>query len=273
MNRNTFILILVLSAFLAAGVLVAGASGSASVQDKPKDQLQKGKIYQETYQLLTDTDLYCSFSVLDGPLPDLKVIGAEGEEDHTLLADGDVIYLNGGTKQAVAAGQVYLLFEKMDDVTSSRTGKNYGPLIQRDGRGRVIRVDEKRTVLRIEKSCEAVKVGDYAVLFTEKKGVMGKDTRFVPYARERADQAKGQVIYLAGELTQIASNHWAVIDLGKEDGLQLGSQVTISTAAAKNLPSHAVASAVVIDVQSRTATIRVLSASDVIRMGYEVTVK
>jgi hypothetical protein len=151
MNRNTVIRILVLSAFLAAGVLVAGASGPASGQAKPQDQVQKGKIYQDTYPLLTETDLYCSFAVLDGPLPDLKVIGAERQEERVLLGDGDVIYLNGGRKQAVAEGQVYLLFEKRDDVKSSRTGENYGPLIQRVGRGRVFKVDEERAVLRIEK--------------------------------------------------------------------------------------------------------------------------
>lgn len=273
MNRNTVIRILVLSAFLAAVVLAAGAPGPASGQAKPPDQVQKGKIYQETYPLLTETDLYCSFSVLNGPLPDLKVIGAERQAERILLGDGDIIYLNRGEKQSVAKGQVYLIFEKKDDIKSSRTGENYGPLIQRVGRGRVIQVDENRGVLRIEKSCLPVRVGDYAVVFSEKKGVIGKDTGFVPYARERADQTKGEVIYIAGELNQIGTNNWAVIDLGKEDGLQPGNQVTISTIAAKNLASRAVGSAVVIDVQPRTATIRVLSASDAIRMRYEVTVK
>lgn len=273
MNRSSVIRILVLAAFLAVGVLGAGASGPAPGQATPPDQVKKGKIYQETYPLLTETDLYCSFSVLDGPLPDLKVIGAERQEERILLGDGDIIYLNAGEKEAVAVGQVFLLFEKRDDVKSTRTGKNYGPLIQRVGRGRVVQVDEKRAVLRVEKSCLPVRVGDYAVVFSEKKGVIGKDTGFVPYARERADRTKGQVVYLQGELNQIGSNSWAVIDLGKEDGLQPGNQVTVLTIASKNIPSHAVGNAVVIDVQSRTATIRLLSAADAIRMRYEVAVK
>jgi len=273
MTKNTIIRVLVLAAFVTAGLLVAGAFGPASGEAKPQDQVQRGKIYQETYQLLTETDLYCSFCVLDGPLPDLTLTGAERQEERILLGDGDVIYLNGGAKQAVTDGQIYVLFEKRDDVKSSRTGKNYGPLIQKVGRGRVIHADENRAVLRIEKSCLPVRIGDFAVVFSEKKGVIGKDTGFVPYTRERADQTKGQVIYLQGELNQIGSNSWAVIDLGREDGLQPGNQVTISTIAAKNVPSHAVGSAVVIDVQSRTATIRVLSASDAIRMEYVVTIK
>jgi hypothetical protein len=273
MNRRTVIRILVLAAFVAAGVFAAGVSGHASGQAKPQEQVQKGKIYQETYPLITETDLYCSFSVLDGPLPDLKVIGAERQAERILLGDGDIIYLNAGEKQAVAPGQVFLLFEKRDDVTSSRTGKNYGPLIQKVGRGRVIQVDEKRAVLRIEKSCLPVRLGDYAIVFTEKKGLTGKDAGFVPYARDRAGQTKGQVIYIQGELKQIGSNSWAVIDLGAEDGLTVGNQVTLSTVAAKDLPKHAVGNAVVIDVQPRTATVKVLSASDAIRIGHEVTVK
>jgi len=273
MTKNTIIRVLVLAAFVTAGLLVAGAFGPAAGQAASQNQVQKGKIYRETYPLLTESDLYCSFYVLDGPLPDLKVTGAERQAERVLFGDGDIIYLNGGAKEAVAKGQLYLLFEKKDDVKSSRTGKNYGPLIQRVGRGRVILADDNRAVLRIEKTCLPVRLGDYAVVFSEKKGVTGKDSGFVPYTLGRADQTKGMVVYIQGELNQIGSNNWAVIDLGKEDGLQPGNQVTILTAAAKNLPSRAIGSAVVIDVQSRTSTVRVLSATDAIRIGQEVTIK
>jgi hypothetical protein len=273
MEKNKIVRVLILSAFLAAGLLSLGASAPSSGQVSSKVEVRKGKIYQETYPLITESDLYCSYTVLDGQLPDLKVTGAERQEERIFLTDGDIIYINGGEKPGVAVNQVYLLLNFRQNMKHPRTGKKYGPLIQKVGRGRVIHVEENRSILRIEKSCTQVQLGDYAVVFTEKKGMTGKDAGYVRYRRPRPEATKGEIIFLGGELNQIATGNWALIDLGKDDGLQVGNQVTLLTAAAKKAPKIAIGNAVVIDVQTKTSTIKILSDSDAVRLGCEVEVK
>jgi hypothetical protein len=273
MKRESLVLSLIGIGVIAVGLIAVGASGSTRAQSNPEPQISKGKIYQETYPLLTETDLYCSYGVLDGTLPELKVIGAERQEERIQLGDGDIIYINGGGKQGIAPDQVYVLFEVGQDVKSPRTGINYGPLIQKVGRGRVISVEDSQAVLRIEKSCSPVAVGNSVVQFVEKNTVIGKDGRFVPYSQQGPEAVKGEIIYLGADLNQIGSGNWAVIDLGQEDGLQVGNQLTVSILPGKNLPRRTLGSAVAIDVQARTATIKILSAGDAIRLGYQVEIK
>ncbi len=273
MTNKSIIRVQILAAFLAAGVLFFGVAGPVSGQTTSKLEIKKGKIYQETYPLVSESDLYCSYSVLDGPLPDLKVTGAERQEERVFFSDGDVIYVNGGEKQGVAAGQVYLLLSFRQKMNHPRTGEGYGPLIQKVGRGRVIHVEEKRSVLRIEKACSPVEIGSYAVLFAEKKGVTGKDKGYVPYTKRSGDATRGEVIFLGAELKQAGTGNWALIDLGKDEGLEVGNQVTLSNVSNKKLPKIAIATAVVIDVQSKTSTIKILSDSDAVRVGCEVEVK
>jgi hypothetical protein len=254
-------------------VLMIGAGAALAAGREP--QMQKGKIYQPTYPLITDSDMYCSFGALDGPRPQIKITGAERQEERVQFGDGDVVYLNGGTRQGLAADQIYLILSISNevDVKSPRTGKNYGPLVQREGRGRVISVESDKAVLRLEKTCAVVSVGDYAVPFTPGKTVIGKNTGFVPYAGEHREAVKGSIIYLGGELNQIGTGSWAIIDLGSQEGLQPGNQLTVSTTAGEKLPRHGIGNAVVIDVQSHTATIKILEAGDAIRLGDQVEVK
>jgi hypothetical protein len=273
MTKKMIIRILILAAFLAAGVLFFGVPGPVSGQTTSKLEIKKGKIYQETYPLVSESDLYCSYAVLDGPLPDLKVTGAERQEERVFFSDGDVIYVNGGVKQGVSLNQVYMLLNFRQKMKHPRTGESYGPLIQKVGRGRVIHIEDKRSILRVEKACSPVQVGDYAVLFTEKKEIIGKDKGYVPYTKRRVDATRGEVIFLGAELKQAGTGNWVLIDLGKEQGLEVGNQVTLNIATDKKSPNIGVASAVVIDVQSKTSTIKILSDREAIRLGCEVEVK
>ncbi len=275
MNQRSIIRGLMGIALLTAVLVWAASTGAAQGQEAQQTQIRKGKIYQPTYPLITEADLYCSFGAQEGPLPKLMVSGAERQEERILFGDGDVIYLNGGEKQGVAKDQVYLLIEIKSDinVASPRTGKNYGHLAQKAGRGRVISTENNKSVLRIEKACSPVSVGNYAVIFAEKKTVMGKDAGFVPYSRERQGTVKGSIIYLGGELNQVGSGNWAIIDLGSKDGLEPGNQLTISMIVEGKLPRHATGNAVVIDTQARTATIKILAAGDAIRLGDQVETK
>lgn len=275
MTQKSFIRGLTGVAVLTAVLVWAVSTGGAQSQGAQQDQIQKGKIFQETYPLITEADLYCSFGAQDGPLPKLMVSGAERQEERILFGDGDIVYLNGGEKQGVAKDQVYLFLDVKSDIniSSPRTGKNYGHLVQKAGRGRVISTEDDKSVLRIEKSCSPVFVGNYVVPFVEGKTVIGKDSGFVPYSREKQGTAKGSVIFLGGELNQIGSGNWAIIDLGSQDGLEPGNQLTVSTILGGKLPRHAIGNAVVIGAEARTATIKILAAGDAIRLGDQVETK
>jgi hypothetical protein len=232
------------------------------LQEKQEEryEISKAKIFQEFTDLIKEVDLYCSFSVWEDEIPGLKIIGAERESEKTMFSDGDVIYLNKGKDGDVKPGQIFWILEIRDGLPG------YGPMAFGKGRARVQYDDDGVTVAVVEHSCDAVRSGYYLVPFEGRKGVTGKDLGYdVPPVE--ANGVKGSLIYLQNDLQQIATNHWALIDLGAEQGIKVGQQMILYRRTRKDLPVQILGNCIVIDVKSKTSTIKVLSCRDIIRKG------
>jgi hypothetical protein len=252
----------------AAAFLACGFAGLPCGQET---EIQKAKIFLETYPLLTDTDLFCSFFILEGPLPKLKIVGAEREEI-ALHTDGEVVYLSGGQAQGLAKDQVLLVLEPGGRVNHPLKLQSYGPLFFRRGRVKILHADENKAAARIEKSCGAVRVDDLLVPFEIKKQLEGKDQGYVPYQAPRK-VLSGTIIYLAGELNLNSYGDWVLIDIGREAGLQVGQQLTIFQPAEKGMLRRSVGNGIVADVQSKTSTLKLLATDDIVRLGDGVEIK
>lgn len=256
-SKVTILLIL-----LASANLVLGFPQSQTQQI----QIEKAKIFQETYPVITESDLYCSYFVLEDDLPSLRVMSAERQHEKILLSDDDIVYINGGKNDGLEIGQLFFLVEVLAKVDG------YGYLACKRGRVRLINCEPERSVGRIEKSCGHVMVGNFLFPYEEKEGLLGRDLGFEPYGTMGRGPI-GHIIFQENDFVQVASGHWAIIDLGKEDGLEVGQQLTIYKRVSSKAPREAIANAIVIDVSRKAATIRILSAKDAIFKGYEVQAK
>lgn len=253
---------------VAAACLAVGFAGLSLAQET---EIRRGKIYLETYPLLTQTDLYCSFFILEGPLPELKIMGAERDEA-TLHTNGEVVYLSGGKDQGLGQDQVLLILEAGGKVDHPLKSQSYGPLFYRRGRVKILFADKDKSAARIEGACGPVTVGCFAIPFEVKKTVEGKDQGFVPYQEPR-NLLSGSVIFLIDDLNMASFGNWVLIDLGREAGIRLGQQMTVFRPAEKNLPRRSIGNGVVIDVQAKTSTLKLLATGDVVRPGDGVEVK
>src|SRR4030042_656982 len=103
---------------------------------------------------------------------------------------------------------------------------DFGRLANRRGRAQVIFLEENRALVRIEKSCGRIMVGDYLQPFEEKETLLGKDIGYEAYA-EGTNGRAGTIVYPEREYNQIGSGGWGIGDLGEEDGIQVGQQLTI----------------------------------------------
>jgi hypothetical protein len=235
------------------------------LQEKPEEryEISKAKIFQEFTDMISEVDLYCSFSIWEDEIPWLKIIGAQRESEKTMFSDGDVIYLNRGKDGDVKPGQIFWVLEIRDEL------RGYGPMAFGKGRARVQYDDDGTTVAVVEHSCDAVRIGYYLVPFEGRKGITGKDLGYdVPPVE--ADGVKGSLVYVQNNLRQIGSYQWALIDLGAEQGIQVGQQMILYRRTSKDLPVQILGNCIVIDVKSKTSTIKVLSCRDVIRKGDRV---
>lgn len=251
-------------ALAACGSLIAVLVFSAPAAFV-QEQIQKAKIYQDEYQMILESDLYCSIFVLDGERPPLRIIGSERQKEKTFLSDADVFYVGKGRADGLEIGQMFLIVGLGQDIGG------FGPLAKRKGRARVIRLEEHQAGVRIDKSCAAIEVGDYLVPYEDKEGVLGRDLGYSDL--DPAAGKHGKVLYLETDFNIIGSGHWAIIDLGLDQGLRLGQQITVFKRAAPNLPREAAGNVVVIDLQKQTATVKLLSSRDAIEIGDEVQTK
>lgn len=223
-------------------------------------EIEKAKIFRDIYPLISESDLYCSFFVLDEEGPDIKIIGAEREYERVQFNDGDIVYIDKGREDGLEVGQIFLVLD-----IGSRI-KDFGPLVYKRGRVRVVALEENGASAKVEKSCGQVMLGHFLVPFEEKEGRMGKDLGYNIPPHE-GEGLIGQIIYSQREFKQIGSGHWALIDLGENDGIQIGQQLVTYRKIKEGVPLQIFGNMVVIDAQKRTSTIKVLSCKDALRIG------
>jgi len=231
-----------------------------------QDQIQRAKIFEDTYQMITDTDLYGSFYMLeiDKPLPTLRIIGAELMNEKDQFADFDVIYLGKGQADGVEMGQLFQIIGLQNKVPP------YGTVMRRLARARVVRLEEKMAVAKIERSFWPARVGDYLIPYEEGEGEMGKDQG---YDQMDPNVGKlGQVIYIDQNFTLAGTGKWALINMGRQQCVQIGDQLTVFHRAKPDLPREAIGSMIIIDVRGATSTVKVLSCRDAISPGDEVQI-
>lgn len=223
-------------------------------------EIEKAKIYQDIYDLLSETDLYCSIFVMDDPAPEMHILGAERGWERTMITDGEVVYVNKGKSDGLETGQLFLIFELAQDIDG------YGPLGIKRGRARIVDLEDTRASARIEKACGPVEKGHYLVPFEEKESRLGKDLGYdVP--PHRVEGLDGHVIYLETDFNQIGTGYWAILDLGEDSGVQVGQQLIIYREEEIDAPLYIFGNVVIVDVQKRTCTVKSLSARDAIRLG------
>jgi len=256
---------------LCAGIVLASliliVPGGPFAQETQETMIQKAKIFEETYQLINESDLNCSFYMHEEGklLPDTQVIGAERMNEKSLFEDGDLIYINKGAADGLEIGQLFLTVGLRAKVAK------IGTVMERHGRARIVRLDgDRRASARVEKGCGRIIVGDFLLPFEEESGEIGKDLGYGdmdPNASKR-----GRVIYIENDFHISGSGQWALIDMGRQHCVQIGDQLNIFHQARPDLPREAFASAIIIDVRGATSTIKILGARDAVDLGSEVQI-
>ncbi len=229
-------------------------------------QVEKPKLLQENYQLLTDADLYCSFYMHEEgkALPDTWIVGAERMNEKVQLTDADLVYLNKGKNEGLEMGQLFEVIGMEEKVPP------YGWVMQRCGRARVVRLDDAVAVAKIERACADIRVGDFLVPYEEKEGEIAKDKGFGWMDPNTGKH--GEVIYIDTGYHISASGQWALINMGRQQCIQIGDQLTVFHQARPDLPREAIGNMIVVDVRGATSTVKILSCRDSVEVGNEVQI-
>jgi LysM repeat protein len=206
-------------------------------------------------------------------------ITANKREDRQYLAEGETVYLNGGTEQGVKAGDRFVVLHtaarKLLHPTLAK--KRLGDVVQQIGLVRVVSAQSKGSVAVIERCLDSVEVGDHLVRFTEPANLplqLRSDTSEpVPIAANA-----GVVVYARDAKQHTAGGDMIIVDKGANDGLKVGD--VLLAARVKTFPvgsgekkpptesfSHYLGQALVVRTDAQTATCRVLRSNEELRNG------
>ncbi|MBN2244671.1 MAG: hypothetical protein JW755_02380 [Candidatus Aminicenantes bacterium] len=266
MKKNLYIHYGMVLLLLLVCLIFLGKTGSSHMSFSLEGQelvTHQKRGYEDLIDLINETDLYCSFFILNEDKPEIKIIGSERQEEREVLNNGDTIYLNAGEDSGITPGDLFIIYDISKDIPG------FGPLAQKMGRARVMYVTAEKANAQIEKACGDIRIGNYLSEFEEKEGFVGKNLGLdvPPYY---TDSPVGEVIYLQTDFAQIGPGYWALIDLGRNRNLSLGQQLIIFREVEKDAPLKIIANVVVIDVQEETSTIKILTARDSVIMGDKV---
>jgi hypothetical protein len=142
--------------------------------------------------------------------------------------------------------------------------------MERHGRARIVRLEDKMASAKVEKGCGTILVGDYLLPFEEEAGEIGKDMGYA--AMDPNASKRGHIIYIENDFHISGTGQWALIDLGRQHCVQIGDQLNVFHQAKPNLPREAFASAIIIDVRGATSTVKILGARDAVDIGAEVQI-
>jgi hypothetical protein len=235
------------------GLLLILSQASVSAACPQEDQ--EITVWRKQFPLILEADLYCSFFI-PGKEPAARIIADGKAEERMLLREGDTVYIDLGTSSGVAVGQAFQMIDGGPKIGG------FGSLFFKKGWLRVTRVMEEQSRAEIERLCGDAQIGTLLIPLVESEALPGKDMGF-DVEFEDLNGADGKFLYFQQDYVQLSQGHWALIDLGTEDGISVGHQLAVYRLE-KNTPSDVIANAIVIDARSRTATVKILSCRDVI---------
>jgi hypothetical protein len=183
---------------------------------------------------------------------------------------GDVVYLQGGSKQGLAPGGLFTIIGPERPVVHPVTAEVFGSFYQYQGRLRVLSVQEDTAIAEIVHSCNAVRVGARLKPFEPEPVPLGRPTPMrpvnMPVAGEKLKDSPA-IIYSQDEIISLGQDHVVYIDRGSEQNVTPGDVFTIYRSNDRGLPPLLLGELAVLSVQKRSAMAKIIESRYTIFIG------
>ncbi len=201
---------------------------TALAQDKKGPTIDYGAA-EEAMPVAARNNLYCAGYIQKSSInTSLEIVGADDEKDQYVYAEGDELYISGGSGAGVQVGDMYSVIRPRGNFKSKFSNKgNLGIFVQELGAVEVIRVMGDVSVARVKTSCSEFLLGDLLVK---------SETRVSPKSMERpaldrfassSGKASGSIVLARGGLEILGREQIVYVDLGREDNVQIGDYLTV----------------------------------------------
>lgn len=198
------------------------------------------------------------------------------EDPKLAFHEGDVVFINRGEVDGVNAGDEFLAIHPVEKVFDPDDPTNeIGVAMQMMGTLKVLCTQERTATARITSSCNAIVLGD--LIKPLEPIPIPLASSFDPSPRvcsSLGDRAKGRIVYNKFGKLGVATEDLASIDLGSEQGIVPGDFLMVYRAnPVASLPPVVLGDVVVLLVESKTATVKIMSAYGDMVVGDRVALR
>ncbi len=158
-----------------------------------------------------------------------EIVGAEEEQEQRTYADGDIVYINAGSRQGIKEGQSFQIIRPRGDVKGVHRNKIgfLGTYVQEVGQLQVFKVREETSAAKITFTCDAALLGDLLVDIPVRESPLERAEGNLDRFADPSNKQVGRLMMAKDNRELLTKNDIVYIDLGGEDNVKRGDYLTI----------------------------------------------
>lgn len=211
-------------------LLCASAAAPASAQGGGRAPAVAPSAERDPAPAARASEAACGGFITLGPArSSLEIIGAEDERRRRVYGEGDLLFINAGAQQGVAAGQEFSVVRPRGRFRSqlSRKRGSLGVYVQEVGRVRVVRVRDQMSVAEVVRSCDNLLLGDMLRPAARRAVPEGHGEVRLDRFAEPSGKQTGRIVLARDGREMVSVDQIVFVDLGTEDGLRVGDHLTV----------------------------------------------
>jgi hypothetical protein len=186
---------------------------------------------KQPLQVAGRAKLFCAGYIRLQRLPKMpEIVGALEEQEERTFSDGEIVYINAGSRQGIKEGQNFQLIRPRGDVKGVHRQKKgfLGTYIQEVGQLTVFKVRENTSAAQIMSSCgDMVLLGDLLTAIPDRVSPLQRTDTEVDRFADPTNKQFGRLMMAKDNRELVSNNDVVYIDLGVEDNVKPGDYLTI----------------------------------------------
>ena len=182
-------------------------------------------------QLAGQSKLACAGYVRRERLPKTpEIVGAVEEQEQRTFSDGDVVYINAGSRQGIEQNQNFQIIRPRGDLKGVHQEKRgfLGTYIQEVGQLQIVKVGENTSAAQITSSCgDMVLLGDLLTQIPNRESPLQRAEANMNRFADPSGKQVGRLMMGKDNREMLTANDVVYIDLGGEDNVKAGDYLTI----------------------------------------------
>lgn len=180
------------------------------------------------HPLGSSADVYCFARLFDdGSAFPFTIVSAERVQYQSQFTEGEIVYVDGGIAQGVAAGDRFFVFERDRLLSHPVSSGAMGRIHRQVGQLRVLCAQEDSSIAEVTFACDPVEIGHSLLPFSP----VPVPLVTLPDPTDRCDEFNGKptgyVVYNRDDVVEAMPEGALMVDLGQADGLFPGQFATV----------------------------------------------